>query len=265
RLFPMIAGIISLFLFLKVAQKFMTRTALPIALILFAVGEHLIYFSSEVKQYSSDVAITLLLILITFNILNKKFNSNYIILFGFIGAISFWLSNPAVFTFGAAALVLLLSIVQKKEWGDLIWLLIAGIIALVSFSVNYLISLQVLGTNKELLDAFQHSFMPLLPDSFADLKWFGYCFLRIFKNPLGLSIYELLLAVLSFFVGCTVMFYKQRKVLLILILPIILTLIASGLKKYPFEGRLLLFIAPSMFLIIAEGIDFMRIKTAKGS
>jgi len=55
RLFPLIAGLVSLFLFLKLAKISISQKALPIALILFAVGDHLIYFSSEVKQYSSDV------------------------------------------------------------------------------------------------------------------------------------------------------------------------------------------------------------------
>ncbi|MCR4317669.1 MAG: hypothetical protein NUW37_15115 [Planctomycetes bacterium] len=36
--------------------------------------------------------------------------------------------------------------------------------------------------------------------------------------------------------------------------PIFFTLLASALQKYPFSGRLLLFIAPSLILLIAEGI-----------
>ena len=145
------------------------------------------------------------------------------------------------------------------------WLFIAVIIASASLGINYVMSLEILSKDQSLLEGFQNSFMPLPPDSLADIQWFGYVFLRMFKNPLGLSIYELLLAVLSFFVGVVVMSHKKRKILLILVLPILLTLFASGMKKYPFEGRLLLFSAPLMILIIAEGINFIRIKASQGS
>lgn len=265
RLFPLIAGIIALYLFYKIAQKFISQEALPIALILFAICDHIIYFSSEVKQYSSDVAITLFLILITYYVLNRKLTSTRLILVGIIGAVSCWFSHPAVFIFFGVTIVLFISIVQKREWKNLVWLFIAVIIASASLGINYVMSLEILSKNQGLLEGFQNSFMPLPPDSLADIQWFGYVFLRMFKNPLGLSIYELLLAVLSFFVGVVVMSHKKRKILLILVLPILLTLFASGMKKYPFEGRLLLFSAPLMILIIAEGINFIRIKASQGS
>jgi len=264
RILPLIAGIISLFLFFEIAKKTINNKAIPIALILFAVGDHLIYFASEVKQYSCDVVLTLLLILITINII-KNFKNKYILLFGFVGAISFWFSHPAVFTFYAGVMVLLFTIIRNKDWKFLMWLCIASIIATTSLCINYFISLESLSINKNLSDFWQHSFMPFPPTSISDIKWFGYVFLRTFKFPVGLSMYELFLAVLSFFFGCIIMFYKKRKILLILILPIILTLFASGLHKYPFEGRLLLFITPCMILIIAQGIDYIQRKMAQNS
>jgi len=265
RFFPLIAGVISLFLFFEIAKKTINNKAIPIALILFAVGDHLIYFASEVKQYSSDVALTLLLVLITFTIMDKNFKAKYLLLFGFVGGCSFWFSHPALFTFYAAAIVLLFTIIRRKDWNLFMWLCIAGIIATTSITINYFVSLESVSANKNLSDFWQHSFMPFPPTSISDIKWFGYVFLRTFKFPVGLSMYELFLAVLSFFFGCIIMFYKKRKILLILILPIILTLFASGLHKYPFEGRLLLFITPCMILIIAQGIDYIQRKIAQNS
>jgi len=60
RLFPFLCGIISLFLFYKVATHYINIKAVLIALGLFAISGWLVYYSSEVKQYSSDVAIVLL-------------------------------------------------------------------------------------------------------------------------------------------------------------------------------------------------------------
>jgi hypothetical protein len=145
------------------------------------------------------------------------------------------------------------------------WWTVAGLLVIISLAVNYSFILERLSANKDLLEGFQGSFMPLPPKSLKDLWWCGYVFLRIFKNPLGLSIYELILAVFSFLAGIVVLFRRQKRHLLLLILPILLTLLASGLRKYPFEGRLLLFTAPLMYIIIAQGLDYIRIKTAAGS
>jgi len=40
-----------------------------------------------------------------------------------------------------------------------------------------------------------------------------------------------------------------------LISPILVTLLASGFHKYPFSGRVLLFIVPSVLILIAEGVQ----------
>ncbi|UCG92201.1 MAG: glycosyltransferase family 39 protein [candidate division WOR-3 bacterium] len=265
RLLPLVASIASLFLFLDVAKKSISGKAIPIALILFTIGDHLIYFSSEIKQYSSDVTITLLLIFLGLTLLEKNFRMNCFILFGVVGALSPWFSHPAVFTFYAVAAVLLFYLVRRRQRVRMTWLIFIGIIGTVSLSINYLVSLQTLSQHEGLLQVWSKSFMPLPPTSLADIQWFAYAFARIFKNPLGLFFYELLLAVLSFLVGIIVLYSKKRRTVYMLLLPILFALLASGFRKYPFQGRLLLFIAPLMFLLIAEGIYFIRHSTAKNS
>jgi len=58
RFMPLLFGIGALFLFSQVARACLSRGAAPLAVLLFAINEPLIYYSSEVKQYSCDVAIT---------------------------------------------------------------------------------------------------------------------------------------------------------------------------------------------------------------
>ena len=47
-----------------------------------------------------------------------------------------------------------------------------------------------------------------------------------------------------------------------LLIPLILTLIASAVHKYPFEGRLLLFYVPFLYLFVAEGLSFLIDKSS---
>ena len=264
RLFPLIAGIVSLFLFFEIAKKTINDKALPIALILFAVGDHLIYFASEVKQYSSDVAFALLILLLAVNILEHKYRYKDIFLFGCASAISFWFSHPALFSFGAAIVVICFTILRNRQWNILLWLCIALIVALTSFIMNYSISLESL-ISSNLFAASWHSRFESFPQVPLDPQWLGYVLLRLFKFPVGLSLYELFLAVFSFLAGCALFFYRRKRILLLLLLPIVFTLIAAEFKKYPFEGRLVLFMAPLIILIIAEGISYIQRKAALGS
>ena len=57
------------------------------------------------------------------------------------------------------------------------------------------------------------------------------------------------------FLGFISFFLKKWQIALVLFIPLSLTLLASGLEKYPFSTRFLLFIVPFVYLLIAEGIE----------
>ena len=85
RLFPFLSGLVSLFLFYKVAKTVLTQRAFIIGLMLFVFSGPLIYYSSEVKQYGSDVTISLLLYFLTLQCIKKnKFHIWDAILFGIV-------------------------------------------------------------------------------------------------------------------------------------------------------------------------------------
>ena len=58
RLVPFVCSIASMFLMRSVARRYIQAAAVPIAVGLFAVTDWMLYYSVEIKQYSSDVALT---------------------------------------------------------------------------------------------------------------------------------------------------------------------------------------------------------------
>jgi len=58
RAIPFVAGVLALFVFYDVAKLYLSPGAVPLALILFSLSRNLVYYSSEVKQYSTDVLVT---------------------------------------------------------------------------------------------------------------------------------------------------------------------------------------------------------------
>ena len=258
RLIPFLAGIVSLLIFYNIATHYLKTRTMPIALGLFAISMPLIYYSSEVKQYSSDVAIGLLLYWTTIFIQNR-FSPSRMVLFGIIGAIAVWFSHPAIFILGGVAISLTSFCLVKRKWRKCAWL--AGVYSLwaLSFVALYFVSLRDLSANEDLLDYWSGSFMPFPPLSFSNARWFINTFLGIFGDPVGLKLTGI--AVFTFLMGSLSMFYKKRKEFFILIIPILLALLASGFHLYPFKGRLLLFIVPAILILIVAGIEQIRSST----
>jgi hypothetical protein len=104
--------------------------------------------------------------------------------------------------------------------------------------------------------------MPLPPRSLPDIEWFFSAFFKMFSNPLGLPFP--LAAGLVFIVGCVALL-KNKTRLLMLISPVAFTLLASGVHKYPFGRRLLLFLIPLLLIVIAAGIEFLLDKRRRYS
>lgn len=255
RLFPLISGIIALFAFYYIIKRLLDKRIVPIALALFCGMYSLIYFSVEVKQYSSDVAIALILYSLVFYLSERKFDVIGTTLLALVGAVLIWFSYPSVFILGGIGLTFLVSSLFKKEWKTFFRVFTASFIWLCSFAVIYYLILRHLSSN-ELLQAYwsKHYFAPLMPTSISDLRWYTDNLLQNFENIYLLNLVNPALWAVVFLVGCLSFFLKNKKGFFLLIIPILLALIASGLHKYPFSGRLLLFITPAIVIFLSKGL-----------
>jgi hypothetical protein len=265
RIFPLAAGIISVFLFLAMARRHLDRAILPIALFFFATNDYLILFSSEAKQYSSDVAIAIGLVMFALWIVTTEMTAARLLFFGFLGAITFWFSHSALFVYAGGAIIILYAVIREGKWQFMLILGISTIVALASFVVMYIIALRDLSLQQNLLTGFQGSFVTLVPTSFSDVLVLGYCLLRTIKNPMGLFTYDLGLAAVSFVVGMVFILRKRPYMGALTVAVFFFTLLASSLRKYPFEGRLLLFTTPLMTLALAQGLHYIYRVTKRGS
>lgn len=263
RLFPLIFGIVSLFLFYNIAKYYLSPNAVLIALGLFAIVDPLIYYSSELKPYSSDLTFALLIFILSIYIQSKKLNVPRIVLFVISGAIVIWFSHPSVFVLAGAGLSLAVYSFNRKEWSRLWGLSTVYAIWALSFIANYLIYIRRLFTNldmsvEENLKFMEKAFMPIPPKSLADFKWYIDLFFGIFNDPVGLTLAGL--GAVTFLIGCILIFSENKEKFLFLISPVIFTLLASALHKYAFVNRLIAFLVPFILFFIAEGAEYIREK-----
>jgi hypothetical protein len=102
-------------------------------------------------------------------------------------------------------------------------------------------------------DYWKEGFMPFPPRSLADVRWFGETFLHLFEDPVGLGFTAI--AAMVFLIGCAAIFSEKQQRGLILLSPLFFALLASGFRKYSFNGRLLLFLIPAIFILVASQLS----------
>jgi hypothetical protein len=253
RLFPLLAGISSMFLFTMLASQYLRAKAVPIALGLFAVLTPLIWYSSEVKQYSCDVAIATLLYLVTLETMRNDLSAARAVLIGFIGGTSIWFSHPALFLLAGTGTTLLSRFLARKEWKKVGFLLVSFSIWGASFATLYFVSLRHLVINQGLLTYWDVGFAPFPPRSLREIKWYIDAFFNIFNDPTG--IYFSGIAAFAFLVGFMTIYSEKYENAFLLSSPIVFALAASILHKYPFNGRLMLFAVPAVLFFIAAGTE----------
>lgn len=257
RLFPLICGVFSLFLFYQLAKRFIQGWAIPIALGLFASLHYLVYYSSEVKQYSSDVAIALLCCLISLRLLSQKLGIYDVIILSLVGAIAIWFSHPAIFVLAGVGGCCFLIKLFRKETIKLANYLAIYSSWIISFVAFYFISIKNLSSDEDLLTSWSAAF-PSFP---LDIIWYLDAFGKFFYRPLGFNGPFDGLAIIVFVIGCIAYYRRNKQGLLIIVSPILVTFLASAIQKYPFRSRLVLFLTPFAILLIAEGVDYILRKT----
>jgi len=255
RLFPLISGIASIFLFYYLAKNILSDLGILLSLALFVVSNWLIYYASEVKQYSSDVAIVLLLFTISFPLFqSKRISLKHYIYWGVIGGISLWFSHPAIFILLSITTGLLIQYLTNKAWSQIKWFASGIGIWIAIFLLVYWIALRVLVDDQILVEFWRNYYMPAPP--WSDLSWFRLAGCDFLMSPVGLSGCKL--GAVLLFLGAFSLLFRKTSLGIALLLSFLITLSASAMHYYPFGNRLILFLVPLAFILISEGVDLIR-------
>ena len=259
RLFPFVASIVSLGVFYRLVCQYSSALAAPIAIALFACGHYTVYFATELKPYSSDVAIALILFWLLVKAQGQIFKVKEMVGYACLGSLAIWLSYPSIFmlaglegwNFLTANGRYFRQITTNRLGIYLAWL--------ASFGLFYWLTIANTLTNEDLSESWSSRY----PDSWADIVWLFDALGRFFYHPLGFRGITDGIGIFAFIVGCVVCYRRKRTIFLALVSPFVATIIAAYLHKYPFRDRLILFLAPLGMFIIAEGIAFMLTKLTK--
>ncbi|WP_439626747.1 hypothetical protein [Gemmata sp.] len=256
RLFPFVASVLGLAGFAWVSRRVLAPPAAALALALFAVNPVLISYAAECKQYVVDAAVATGLLGVSLALLNGAADRWRHAVLAACGAAAVWFSHPAAFVLGGIGTALLADAAFARDRRRLV--AAAGTVAcwLASFVACYALTLKHLGNSRYLLDYWAGHFLPLPPTGPGDAVWLVDHVVDFFIYPGGLGGSEFTLgglAALLGLAGVVDLARRRRPVAVALVLPAVLALAASGAQKYPFAGRLLLFLVPLALLAVAQG------------
>ncbi len=255
RLPPFLFSVASVVGFYYLAKKFLSPRAMLIAVWLFAVSEPLVFYAAEAKRYSTSIFSIIFLWIFAYRYLTAPCRFRWILVFGLLGAVFVWLSYASFFIVAAVFITLGIKCIVERNIKGVLGLVLACIPLLLSTGLIYHFVVSEMLYNSEMKGYFSPGLWKGQVFCVDQMKWLGKVFLHSFQDPAGFS-FPFLMMVLAIF-GFGRLFAENRLRFSILALISGLALLAAASGYYPFHGRVILFLTPVYFFVIAGGIDFV--------
>jgi hypothetical protein len=238
----------------------LTRRGALVVAWMMAVNPTLIYFSNEVKQYSSDALATALLLALSIRAFSPgnraRVPGAVIIRAAIIGAALLpWFSHPSIFlivALGTTMIVFSVPAGDRRMRRAGMTVLVAG---LLSFSIEYFLVIRFQVRDPFLVNYWSSAFPPVREGAGALLKW-GASTLRSFIEQLVGSSSRIIAAavVVAAIAGLVRIWRCQRWLAVLMAMVVAEVLSAAAIHVYPVAGRLMLFLLPVGAIAVASGI-----------
>lgn len=265
RFLPLLAGIAALFLFSRLVRSaFPPRPAL-VALLLFACSQDLIYYSTEFKPYSFDLAIGLAVTVAALRWLKQPLTTREVALLALAAAAAPWWSFASAFVFAGCGATLFVGFCRAGRRRDALLAGAVGLVWCASFVASYRAAKTLLAANTVMYQFWAFAFLPIWPPParLDVLRGAVGILLDLFVNPLNLvaPIWPWLGVIpplLLVWAGAWSLLQRWPTTGSLLVVPIVLAAVASALKFYPLHGRVVLELVPAFFGMAALGTEVVR-------
>ncbi len=236
----------------RLARTYFAPSLAFLPVLLLGLSARTIWWAAQGKQYAGDLAIsagvTLLAVLIP-----RARSTRARVALAVCGVAAPWFSLPAVFVLAAAGAVLLLDSVHVRgnERARLLTIVAtwaASAVASVLFARAHVAP----DTLAFLSNTWRASFPTIPPTSVADLRWPFYMIRVEFDGLMNAPIGRVCVFVAA--LGAVQLWRRDRRSVMLLLGPLAIALLAAAFRQYPFGGRLSVFLAPQLALLLAAGI-----------
>lgn len=260
KLLPFLGGILLLLLFWRLLQELVVEPVVQGYLLLVLGFSHLaVRYSTELKQYSWDAFLALVLIYMALQYKNTTWKGKDTLVWMLLGSVLLWSSMPIIFVLAAIGLAFLYQAwtIRKMPWG----LIGAGALWLLNFGVYFWLVLYQDATANSLQQYHEQYFFNVLPSTAADWNNNYNLLLSVLTSITDQTALGLVFAALFIGIGSYQLIIKTKFIALLMLLPILFTIVASSLGVYSLIPRLTLFLLPIFLTILGIGLCVVWKKT----
>lgn len=253
RIFPLMSYFLSIYFLYRLCILVFDSKILAITTTaIFSLNVLLIYFSSEVKQYSSDVLISVLIFYSTFYF-NKERSQKALLLLTIIGIVGIWISNICIVILFTSSLFLIYKRNIKQDKYD------NSIIIPIAAWAMFFLFYYFLFINHHPLKSYMLDYWSncgaFLPNNLFSPEFYNFIYFKlglIFNYMFRFRTYWFL-GFIVFLIGLISSLMERNKIVL-LIFPLFIHLGLSALKLYPFDTRLILYQIPLFIVFFVKGM-----------
>lgn len=260
RLFPFLAGVAALLLFRRLAERMLDGLAVPVAVALFALALPLIKYSNDVKQYIFDAAAAIVLLLAALVLHAPETSGGTRLRLGAMAFVVIWFSQASVIVMGGVGVAFALEWLVARN--DRHWRVLTTTIPLWALASGVAVALGMQSMTPEtrafMDDFWRPGFLPAPFSPATALAWFNGQLLSFFRDPLLLRYPWPGLFLLLAIAGSVASWRRDRMRGLLLLTPLAVALLAAVARQYPFSGRLMVYLVPSLLLLVAAGVEWVR-------
>jgi hypothetical protein len=261
RLLPFACGIASLFLFCRLASTVLDRRSALMAIAFFAVSFYPVRHANEVKPYSSDLLLALVIIDLAVLAWNRPDSKRMWGLMTLVSAVGVWVSYPLILVSTGVGVVLGVRawLRRSRSFAPVVAVLIFLAATLASWAAMYGLVARPQALAAPFLtqmDTWEDSFPPILRP--WALPWWllkthtG----NMLAYPYGGNHFGSVLTTLLVIAGSIGFWKRNRAVLILLLAPLGPAFLAAALHRYPYgtSARISLFMAPAICLLAGRGL-----------
>lgn len=258
RFWPLVMGCVSLWLIDCLLRHHATAGWPGIFVLwLFAFSPFFIRYATEVKQYSTDMAVSALLVWLCLRWPPRE-HSRRLLLWLAMGSIAIWMSMPSVFILAGVIAYTLYEYYGRSELrAGMRVAAVTGIFWSLQWLLYYLLILRTDLQQESLISYHQSYFWPLLPTNVEMWEQAVRLLLSLLHTLSGFTIWAMLLGGLGILAGIYRLRYRSVAQLLLYGVPVILCLAASGMGYYSMIPRLTLFMMPVLGILLFHGLHWV--------
>ena len=267
RFFPMLFGLAAIATALWIGRRWLNAAGASVLVLLCSFGQWITYFDVELKHYSADACLALILPALAAWVIElgadtaieqgsdtgpTRVGSPYVYRYMYwwgVAAIAQFFGNGALFVAPACAIVIVSIAMRRGGPRAALRAAVPGVLWLAAFAVNYTVTLRHAQRSEFLQEYWTFAFPPASGGIVGTVRWIGERLLPVAEKPGGAR-FGVLFWIASL-AGFAVARGRRRPLALMYATAPLSAFALAALRVVPFFERLVLWVVPALYVGIA--------------